>query len=404
MEALQELLKNKLFLEYLSGAGQALSEGKSIAEGLSPVTKQNISAQNKLGVQNAFIKALQDAISGGAGIKADAKGVSFNLPHALVGGTDPQGSAKLFSSLLGESEEEQQRQNLLPSPQTISEPVVKGSNTKATTSAQPQGVSISNFLRGLLNPSFSPVDISSANLAGLSTTDLSQALTGALGFEQMRQKSLTDAAEMLSKDFQMNKEKIDPESLPSPIQFPGSREAMSIREFKSLDENTKSYLAYAKLQQLSNPNEPILSQKEWRNIPEGAKIEYLRALQGDPELFNTAIKLAEASRPTTYIDTVQRNIDAKKGGDIGDIRASDFVDKLRERINKDHETIAMEVRKMLNDPKYKDVENIHIQAQARTILLRKAIDERLRKVYGQSLERRKDGWYVDGKLIQEVPE
>ena len=72
------LLENKLLLQYLSGAGAALSQGKPIGPALNDVTQQNIKSQNYIGLLK---KILGDAANPETGSKAsfDGKGLTYKM-------------------------------------------------------------------------------------------------------------------------------------------------------------------------------------------------------------------------------------------------------------------------------------------------------------------------------------
>ncbi len=50
------LLKNKLLLQYLSGAGSALSSGQPVAPALDQISQQNISSQNYAKLLQGILK------------------------------------------------------------------------------------------------------------------------------------------------------------------------------------------------------------------------------------------------------------------------------------------------------------------------------------------------------------
>jgi hypothetical protein len=81
MGGLANLLQNKLFLQYLSSAGGALSKGDPAGGALDAVTQQNISSQN-------FAKLLAKMLSGnvpeGGAVKMTDKGLSLNVPQSML--------------------------------------------------------------------------------------------------------------------------------------------------------------------------------------------------------------------------------------------------------------------------------------------------------------------------------
>uniref|UniRef100_A0A6H1ZU39 Uncharacterized protein n=1 Tax=viral metagenome TaxID=1070528 RepID=A0A6H1ZU39_9ZZZZ len=82
---INNLLSNKLLLQYLSGAGAAISAGQPAAPALNQVTQQNISTQN-------FAKLLAQVMGGkkvpeGTKMSIDHKGFKFEGPRNILGGT-----------------------------------------------------------------------------------------------------------------------------------------------------------------------------------------------------------------------------------------------------------------------------------------------------------------------------
>ena len=67
------LLQNRLFLSYLSGAGTALSRGEPAGPALDVITQKNIAAQSKETLQMKYLKML---LGEGVDFRSDEKGVA----------------------------------------------------------------------------------------------------------------------------------------------------------------------------------------------------------------------------------------------------------------------------------------------------------------------------------------
>ncbi len=78
MDGISNLFQNKLFLQFLSNAGAAMSEGKPIGPALNQVTQQNISAQN-------FSQMLTKILGGGGKFSMDQKGMKMDIPQSALG-------------------------------------------------------------------------------------------------------------------------------------------------------------------------------------------------------------------------------------------------------------------------------------------------------------------------------
>lgn len=74
-----ELFKNKLFLQYLSGAGMDIAAGNPLSANVNQATQQNISAQNFASLLKMFLDDSDSQMT------ANSKGLSFNLPPDQAG-------------------------------------------------------------------------------------------------------------------------------------------------------------------------------------------------------------------------------------------------------------------------------------------------------------------------------
>ena len=154
---MDNLMQNKLFLQYLSGAGGAMSSGQPVGPVLDTITQQNIAAQSKAKLNEKYMKMLQQMMAGevptGGKVTMDEKGMKFDVPKSAL---DSQKLAEEGSQLPGGS----------------------GINW-----SDPNQV---KKLSSILNPSASPLDTTGADLAGLTAADVSQALSGAVGVQGLK--------------------------------------------------------------------------------------------------------------------------------------------------------------------------------------------------------------------------
>ena len=169
-------MENKLFLQYLSGTGAAMVGEGSFAAGLNQITQQNIAAQNyqkMVGKQQTaaqkrhqeYISMMKELLGGGAKVSMDEKTTSIKMPSKLLGGEEG------LSSLIAGGD--------------------------FTASGVGGGAAQQEFKT--LNPSTSPLDVSGADLAGLTPQNISQALQ--LGFtgEELERRKFSDVMEMAYK-------------------------------------------------------------------------------------------------------------------------------------------------------------------------------------------------------------
>ena len=168
---MDNLFQNRLFLQYLSGAGGAMSAGQPIGPALNQATQQNITAQSYKAQQGEFSKMFQAILAGGGKINLDKENVSIKAPKAA------------FNAPGGGGTELAQEGSQQPG----------GSGIDWT---KPENLS---KLSGILNPSASPLDTTGADLAGLTPQMISQALSDAGSVEVFKQKRITDLANMIYK-------------------------------------------------------------------------------------------------------------------------------------------------------------------------------------------------------------
>lgn len=159
MGGLSNLFQNRLFLQYLSAAGQDIGSGNPIGTNVNAVTQQNIGAQSQNKLNEHYIKMLTSILSGkvpaGGKMTMDDKGTKFQIP--------PPGPDSSGSQLAG----------------------VQQPNWPATPSFNPAEI---------LNPSNSLPELSASDLAGLSSKDVSAALGGALDVQELMRRTVADAA------------------------------------------------------------------------------------------------------------------------------------------------------------------------------------------------------------------
>lgn len=161
------LLENKLLLQYMAAAGQDIGQGQPIGSNVNAVTQSNIAAQN-------YAKLLKQLLEGGGKLNMDKENISLKAPIGAFRGP----SARNLASVSGQLD----TTNVTPS-ETIArtEPQLQQSQTDLLSTL------LSGNL-GVINPSGSPLDINPADLAGLTPTDISQAVGIRLSRDAMIQR------------------------------------------------------------------------------------------------------------------------------------------------------------------------------------------------------------------------
>ena len=97
MDWLNNLTQNKLFLQYLAGAGADIGAGNPIGQNVNAITQQAIASQN-------FSKLLSEVLGKGGKAVIDKDNTKLDMPTSLLGnlsgGTDAMRKA-LVGQLTG---------------------------------------------------------------------------------------------------------------------------------------------------------------------------------------------------------------------------------------------------------------------------------------------------------------
>lgn len=337
---LGNLFQNKLFLQYLSGAGAAMQQGEPIGPTLNKTTQQNIGSQNYM---NLLKKMLGGEIPTGGKMTMDEKGLKLEAPKEALGG-------------------------------------MGGGMVKPG---------------GDVNPSASPLDVSSADLAGLTPEMISQALQFKFAQDEMSRKSLSDVVDMRYKGALIKEAEARTKAATPSITIPGT----------DIKVNSKEYLEWYKA---ATKDERTAAIKNF---------EYARTkgFKGSFEQFQDNAKTGhqkdfEAAKADGYEGSFNEwMLDMAKAGAINlgevverkkateDIEAqskvtsAEFLSKMEKEARADTSLDKYE----FGSPEY--------ETQVKLQVLRK-LDSEIRNAYkGSSVVRSIDGWYVDGKLVRRNP-
>lgn len=157
-DVMSKLFGNKLFLQYLSAAGQDVVSGNPIGTNVNAVTQQNISAQNYSKLLN---RMLGGYIPEGGKIVSDSKGMKLDIPKSALETSGGQGTGSLMSA---------------------------------------QTTTVPKFDSQFLNPfDSSQSEIPAADLAGLTPNDISTALNARFTRDQIERKSVNDLMDHMIK-------------------------------------------------------------------------------------------------------------------------------------------------------------------------------------------------------------
>lgn len=306
---ISNLLQNKLFLQYLSGAGGALGTGQSIAPALNQITQQNIGAQSQAALNKRYMDQIGKMLGGGevpAGWKLirDEKGTKMEIPPETGTGAAGAGAG-------------------LPT--------------------QPGSAQL-----GTINP-FSPSQpgISAADLAGLGPQDVSRALAGAVNVETLKQQTIAELTRARTRD---------PLDRPYPVTGE-TGETMSTREWKALPSSEREYLAYLHTaKKLGAPKEE-LTREFFMSLEPTEREKFVRAAMEDPAMKATAMELSRAGATKISIgEKIAGKVAEKKA--LGKLKGQlyfgdpDWIDDIDKRLGSEdmQRKVFMESQKEGGDP------------------------------------------------------
>ena len=312
-EGMGNLLQNRLFLQYLSGAGGALSTGQPVGPALHDITQQNIGAQSQAALSQQYMEMLRKMLSGeevpaGGKVTIDEKGTKLEVPKGM-GATGTPGAV-------------------------------------GTPTPAPTGLPDISQL-GTINP-FAPSQpsVSAADLAGLGPQDVSRALSGATSVEALRQQSI---ANILSTFH-------DPLDRPYPVASE-TGEVISTREWKALPSSEREYLAYLHTAKKLGLPEEELTRKFFSSLEPTEREKFVRAAMDDPAMKATAMELSRAGAPKISIgEKIAGKVAEKKA--LGKLKGQlyfsdpDWIDDIDKRLGSEdiQREIFMESQKEGGDP------------------------------------------------------
>ena len=379
-----EAMKN-FFISQLSGAGASL-DPQGPAGSINAITQQYLGAQSKAKLNQRYMKMMGQIMGGehptGSKQTIDDKGMKIEFPAPV---SDPNDDTMSMGDSVG----------------SIAEGLRAGAPQPGSQFGQ-----VSTNRSSFLNPSPSPE--SGADFAGLTAADVSQALSGAVGVQTLKQKTLTDISDMTYKNQLMREsnarirqmEKVDKLDQP----FVGG---LSLREYKSLTASTKEYVLAKEGARLLGDKE-FMSQREWETLEPTEREKFVRAAMKDPRLMKAAKELARSG--ATRISLGEKKAGAiatAEGKQEAKFTDPEYVPKIEARIQK---AKRRDPRRAAADTRAKEIQEKYgmspeaAMARAQEEWARDLITKDLKVHYrGKEVAQKSDGWYVDGVLVMENP-
>ena len=420
---INSLLNNNSILQYMSGIGSAISEGKSPATAMNQITQQQLGAQSKVKMQNNYLAQLKDIIGGTdasatvvkkpSNITVTPDGIKHTIPWDAVNNpnTDTIGLMKQITDAGNPLPETPiVEAPIIPTTPQVSAPLkspVGGATLNGQAMSQVERQAAMAALSGdptlnsgtygvlakdMLNPSTRPLSINGADLAGLSSADVSQALHDTLGVEHSRQTALMNAGQLIN-----------------------NQDTLGIR---NTEARIKMIEEYRKLKEI--PREVPVDIGGGRTImvkPEAALTHYTsmnklpvsfetyKLAMGDPEFKGYLLEMAKAGSTSVNLGPLENAIQGGKGRSVSDVLAPDYGAKIEKELS--------------NDPNYRWSSNIDklvkekgmtveaAEARHKWVMKVQKMDEGVKQAYqamGKEAIRGKDGWYVDGVKVRNYPQ
>jgi len=182
---------------------------------------------------------------------------------------------------------------------------------------------------------------------------------------------------------------------------------MDMKEYSSLDNKTKEYLAYAFFSSQDEDGK-LSSFNEWnREVGAGTKYDQYKMAENDPKF----AKFLETQRPSTVINVGQRAEESGLGKARADVQSPDFVNKsiegLRKRNPQEWNDPNPTVVKEVMDTMKVDEDSAISIVQKQMVL--KDLEMQILAAFPNAVFKiRKDdngpsGWYVGDRLIMRNP-
>lgn len=176
----------------------------------------------------------------------------------------------------------------------------------------------------------SPSAVTASDLAGLTAADVSQALSGAVGVQALKQRGLEAGAAVRHRERQMTdverrtrdmERRTEIYGRPRPVKREPLDEPFvggyTLRQYNALTADTKEYTLAKEGAKLLG-DEEFMSQREWETLEPTEREKFVRSAMKDPKLMEAAKELArtepsELRRPLVTWTTATRELTKRFG-------------------------------------------------------------------------------------------
>ena len=349
-------LENKMLLYYINALGSGLANKDDPMQAVAGVTQQTIATQS-------YMNLIKQMLSGGdAKFSTDGKKFKLDGPSALLGDVS-----------------ELSKEQKVPFAGAPSGTAMNVPGGQLETSQ--------DLLRQMfLNPSASPLDISGADLVGLTPENISQALQLRFMGEELERRRLSDLREMMVP------------TPVAPIQLPGVGR-LSLKQWQSLPTKERSY-AYYVFTEKQRGDEP-LEYEEWTAETDAPTQKQLYDIgKEDPEFAKWLTKYKEAG--AIKIDIAGREVEKGLGKGQARVIAPGYAQEIREGLMKDRTNWPSE--SLIKQYTNKGLPYIEAEERAQRRMVLETMDKQIRQAFkGKKVTLGEDGWEVDGELKVRYP-
>lgn len=287
-----------LLAQMLMGGGSTMYQGKGLT-GAAAVGMQQMGAQSMRNTLRKLLSGLPEggklAMTSGGPVGDNGGTVNLSLPMTSMADTP-----------------ESVRGALAPTESNIATPA------KPAGGGGLNDADLGNLLKLILgggnaegrwpNPSSSPLDVSNADLVGLTPENVVQALHGRQTQEELglrgQNLELQRAQHALDIPYKMAQiqhlMRGDTADQPFPVQVPGVG-TVTNKQWAEIPQNDRAYALYVHTAKQLGPDAKIMSRNEWEMYTPTDHIKMLKQMQVDPSLLEMETNLRKASATNVNI-------------------------------------------------------------------------------------------------------
>ena len=342
-------LENKMLMYYLNTLGQGLMDPEHPMQPVASATKQQMAAESKHKLSMNYMNMIKQMLAGGGKISMDKDKFKLDAPSALLG--DVSGIIE-------------------------KEGAPAGMSMNAPTGMQ--GVGEKDWMQSFLNPSASPIDVTSADLVGLTPADVTQALQTGVAYGGLERKRLSDIYNLIHKQKVLEAKETRTTKVRN-YEYYVAQEKAAGKEFKSMEMWDSGLVRERRLY-----DEAVASGMSKEENP----------------FHEWLFELRRAG--AVSIDMVGREVKKGLGKGQAEVMSPGYAQDVRVDLMKDKAAWPSEsLIKRYTDKglPYAEAEE---RAQKRMVL--ESMDKQIRQAFkGKKVTLGEDGWYIDGELKVRYP-